>query len=101
MQCPSCRSENREGRRFCAKCGVPLALACPACGFVNDPGDEYCGGCGAHLADAPATEPADTARLDGPSGEDVERRQVTILFADLSGFTKLTSARDPEGGPTA
>ena len=96
MQCPSCRSENREGRRFCAKCGVPLALACPACGFVNDPGDEYCGGCGAHLADAPATEPADTARLDGPSGEDAERRQVTILFADLSGFTKLTSARDPE-----
>jgi tetratricopeptide (TPR) repeat protein len=96
MQCPSCRTENREGCRFCAKCGASLALACPACGFVNEPGDEFCGGCGAHLAGEPTLGNAAAATPDRPAADGAERRQVTILFADLSGFTKLTSARDPE-----
>jgi hypothetical protein len=46
MLCASCRSENREGRRFCSKCGAALAAVCPSCGFTNEPGDEFCGGCG-------------------------------------------------------
>ena len=49
MQCPRCQASNREGRRFCAECAAPLALACPACGFANEPGEKFCGGCAAPL----------------------------------------------------
>ncbi|MGQ0662214.1 MAG: adenylate/guanylate cyclase domain-containing protein [Pseudomonadota bacterium] len=100
MLCPKCSSPNREGRRFCAKCGATLQIACPACGFVNEPTDEFCGGCGAVLAQsatakvqAPETvSPPVTA----PPAAEGERRQVTILFADLSGFTKLSSQQGAE-----
>jgi len=80
MPCPSCGADNRDGRRFCSKCGAALPRACPACGFVNEPDDRFCGGCGGGLADE-----AVAAR---PAGE---RRQATILFADLTGFTRMTS----------
>ena len=49
MLCPRCHTENREGRRFCAKCAAPLAVGCTSCGFTNDPGDEFCGGCAQSL----------------------------------------------------
>lgn len=49
MRCSRCRAENRQGRRFCAKCGAPLAPVCPSCGFSNEPDDEFCGGCGVSL----------------------------------------------------
>ncbi len=49
MLCPSCGYDNREGRRFCSKCGGELATACAACGAANEPGDDYCGGCGKPL----------------------------------------------------
>src|SRR5262249_5025736 len=52
MQGPRCQHENREGRRFCADCAGPLAVACPACGFANEPGEKYCGGCAAPFAAA-------------------------------------------------
>src|SRR6516162_7923615 len=109
MQCPRCQAENREGRRFCAKCAAPLTVACPSCGFSNEPGEDFCGGCGApltvagrpaqprfaspqtytpkHLADKILT--ARTA-LEG------ERKQVTVLFADLKGSLELLADRDPE-----
>jgi hypothetical protein len=51
MHCPRCRAENREGRRFCAKCGASFALAYPAC-FSNEPGEDFCGGCGKALTSA-------------------------------------------------
>jgi class 3 adenylate cyclase/tetratricopeptide (TPR) repeat protein len=83
MICPACQADNREGRRFCARCGASLPAVCAACGFANDARDTFCGGCGAPLSPdaAPAAKPA------APAGE---RRQVTILFADLVGFTRLT-----------
>jgi hypothetical protein len=43
MRCTACQCENREGRRFCAECGAPLALACPSCGFANEAGEKFCG----------------------------------------------------------
>jgi hypothetical protein len=49
MECPRCAVQNREGRRFCAECGAPLALPCPSCGFSNEPGENFCGGCAASL----------------------------------------------------
>jgi class 3 adenylate cyclase/tetratricopeptide (TPR) repeat protein len=88
MICTACGAENRPGRKFCSACGAPLARACPACGAANDPGDRFCGECGAQLDPAPpaaaATEPA------------TERRLVSILFADLVGFTARSEDQDPE-----
>jgi hypothetical protein len=55
MQCAYCHTENRPGCRFCAECGMPLALPCVTCGLVNEPGDKFCGGCGTPLTTAPHT----------------------------------------------
>jgi class 3 adenylate cyclase len=85
MRCEACGSENREGRRYCAQCGAELTLACPACGAANEPGDRFCGACGTAMEAAPAPPAATT-----------ERRMVSVLFADLVGFTALAGARDPE-----
>jgi class 3 adenylate cyclase/tetratricopeptide (TPR) repeat protein len=109
MQCPRCQAENREGRRFCAECGASLALPCAGCGFSNEPGEKFCGGCGVPLTSARRTpEPtasspqsytpphltekilASRAALEG------ERKQVTVLFADLKGSLELLADRDPE-----
>src|SRR3989440_10640525 len=89
MRCPSCGTENREGRKFCAECGSPLAAACPACGAANEPGERFCGECGGALT-AGATPPV--AR-HAPAAE---RRLVSVLFADLVGFTAVSESRDAE-----
>jgi class 3 adenylate cyclase/tetratricopeptide (TPR) repeat protein len=92
MTCPSCGAENREGRKFCAECGGPLSAACPSCGASNEPGERFCGECGAALADAPSP-----AAAPSPAPEPAaERRLVSILFADLVGFTSLSEGRDSE-----
>ena len=108
MFCPGCQAENREGRRFCSRCGAALAAPCPSCGFSNDPGDEFCGGCGQSL---PSIKPT-PAKFQSPesymprhlaeeiltskSALEGERKQVTVLFADLKGSMELLADRDPE-----
>jgi class 3 adenylate cyclase len=84
--CAHCGTENRSGRKFCAECGRPLTASCPACGAANEPGERFCGDCGAPLTAAAAPGPAPVS----------ERRLVSILFADLVGFTTLSESRDPE-----
>ena len=109
MQCPRCHAENREGRRFCGECGLSLALACPSCGFLNEGSEKFCGGCG-----APTTgiTPAPESRFGPPESYtpkhlaekiltsknalEGERKQVTVLFADLKGSMELLADRDPE-----
>jgi class 3 adenylate cyclase/predicted ATPase len=86
MTCSACGTDNEAGRKFCAECGSPLALTCAACGASNGPGAKFCGDCGASLVPAAAPIPAPAA----------ERRLVTVLFADLVGFTSHAEARDPE-----
>jgi len=49
MRCAGCGQENREGRKFCARCGARLAAACPAWGRPNEPGESFCGECGAEI----------------------------------------------------
>ncbi len=92
MTCGSCGGENRAGRRFCSQCGNPLELACPSCGAANEPGDRFCGSCGTALT-------ADTAgparSVSGPAAGS-ERRLVSVLFADLVGFTALSERLDAE-----
>ena len=109
MTCPRCQAENREGRRFCMKCGAALALTCASCGFSNDPGDEFCGGCGVPLRPAATTVQAKSGSpqsytprylaeriLSSKAALEGERKQVTVLFADLKGSMELLSDRDPE-----
>ena len=92
--------------KFCGQCAAPLASACPSCGAANPPGNKFCGQCAAPLAKA--TEP----RFESPesytpkhlakkiltsrSALEGERKQVTVLFADLKGSMELLADRDPE-----
>src|SRR5579872_3398313 len=87
MTCGSCGTENRAGRKFCSTCGSHLAPACPACGAANEVDDAFCGACGAAL-----TANTGVARAEPAA----ERRLVSVLFADLVGFTALSESRDAE-----
>jgi class 3 adenylate cyclase/tetratricopeptide (TPR) repeat protein len=98
MICGNCGTENRPGRKFCAACGAPLAVVCPSCGAANEAGDRFCGECASPLTDAerpgePAVGAVAAATAPGPSAE---RRLVSVLFADLVGFTPFAEERDPE-----
>jgi class 3 adenylate cyclase/tetratricopeptide (TPR) repeat protein len=84
--CPNCSAESPDGAAFCASCGTSLAHSCPNCGADAAPGAAFCASCGTALHE----EAAETAR---PSEE---RRVVSVLFADLAGFTERTERSDPE-----
>jgi class 3 adenylate cyclase/tetratricopeptide (TPR) repeat protein len=114
MHCPHCQHENREGARFCEACGGPLIPACPTCGHRPRPGAAFCDHCGAPLIGTPTavTPPSLAPRLQTPqaytpmhlaekiltsrSALEGERKQVTVLFADLKGSMELLADRDPE-----
>jgi class 3 adenylate cyclase/tetratricopeptide (TPR) repeat protein len=101
MICGSCGTANREGRKFCSECATPLAAACPACGAANERGEKFCGDCAAPL---PGAAPASVAGAgagagwEGPGARPAiaERRLVSVLFADLVGFTPFAEEKDPE-----
>jgi len=106
MTCPGCGFEARADFAFCPKCGRKLPPTCPACGFACTPEFAFCPKCGTPLAAAAATPPPPTAaqqpaqppaRTPAPAaGGDADRRPVTVLFADLAGFTALSERLDPE-----
>jgi class 3 adenylate cyclase/predicted ATPase len=89
VTCAACGNENPAGKRFCGDCGAPLGAACPSCGAENPPDKRFCGDCGTPLGATPPTP----APREAPVAE---RRLVTVLFADLVGFTTLSESRDPE-----
>src|SRR3989338_2168639 len=113
LRCAACQTETRPGGRFCEEGGARLEAACPACGAPVPAGRKFCGACGAPLAGAaaPAAAPA-TERFASPqaytpphlaerilrdrSALSGERKQVPVLFADVSGFTSLSERLDPE-----
>ena len=111
MKCPRCQADNRDGARFCRECGATFAAVCPSCGAKVEPGSKFCDSCGAALAAAP-TPPAAASRFASPeaytpkhlaeriltskSALEGERKQVTVLFADLKGSMELLADRDPE-----
>ncbi len=84
--CPRCGASSAAEARFCGACGAPLAAACLHCGTARLPGLRYCTGCGReHDAEA----------APGASAEG-ERRQATVVFSDLSGYTAWNESTDPE-----
>jgi class 3 adenylate cyclase/tetratricopeptide (TPR) repeat protein len=108
VTCKNCGTENEPGRKFCGECGSPLAAICPNCGASNSPTSKFCGECATPLVagvTAPAiVRPAQTGSpVTVATSESLasaapvaERRLVSILFADLVGFTTLSEGRDAE-----
>jgi class 3 adenylate cyclase len=114
MRCPSCGFENPEGLKFCNECGAPLRMPCAQCGFANRPQAKFCGECGVALlpqAGAPTAPPVAPRPhtplsytpthlaekiLTSKTALEGERKQVTVLFADLKGSMELLADRDPE-----
>jgi class 3 adenylate cyclase/tetratricopeptide (TPR) repeat protein len=93
MACGTCGEQTPAGSRFCIHCGSPAPDVCPSCGHPAVPGGRFCADCGAPLGVALAgagVSQAPTATLVS------ERRLVSVLFADLVGFTTLAEHRDPE-----
>jgi len=87
--CASCGTPNQAGRKFCAQCGANLGTACPSCGTRNPASDRFCGECGTALV-------AGAADAAAPADSGAERRLVSVMFADLVGFTTLAEGRDAE-----
>ncbi len=105
MKCPRCQAENVEGVRFCEDCGARLEATCPSCGQPVGPGKRFCRSCGATLTTAATRLPSPQAYTPKHLAEKIltskgalegERKQVTVLFADLKGSMELLADRDPE-----
>jgi class 3 adenylate cyclase/tetratricopeptide (TPR) repeat protein len=115
MKCPKCQADNPDGAKFCVECGNKLELICPDCGSGNSPNFKFCYNCGTQLAPVSKETPkplspeqkiekiqkylpkgiaekilAQRDRIEG------ERKQVTVMFCDMEGFTGLSEKIDPE-----
>jgi Double zinc ribbon len=108
MPCPRCQRENRPQAKFCEECGAPLARSCGHCGAALSTSAKFCSECGraagvppeseARFASPHAYTPKHLAEriLTSKAALEGERKQVTVLFADLKGSMELLADRDPE-----
>jgi class 3 adenylate cyclase/predicted ATPase len=108
--CPNCGTDNKPGRRFCGGCAAPLAITCPNCGAANEPDMRFCGECATPLVSGATPVGAGAAAVGfrsasgngngtpaaATAGAVSERRLVSVLFADLVGFTPFAEERDAE-----
>ncbi len=115
MKCPKCQFENREVAKFCNECGHKFEVTCPECTASNRVGSKFCDECGHKLTAKPAPPPKDLSfdekinkiqkylpkgltekilsqrdRIEG------ERKNVTVMFCDMEGFTQLVEKLGPE-----
>jgi len=103
MICPQCQAENSLDAIFCDHCGAHLETACPKCGEPNRQGAKFCRSCG-QLINHTAVASPDTyvpkhlaeKILASRQSLEGERKQVTVLFADIRDSMKLIENRDPE-----
>ena len=114
MQCPRCRRENRSGAKFCLECGTKLSLVCAGCSSNLPDGAKFCNECGRPVGADPA--PHAGGKFASPESYtprhlaeriltlkdalEGERKQVTILFADMKGSMEVLADRDPEEAHT-
>lgn len=88
MRCSSCDTDNAPHAKFCVDCGAALGRTCPACSNPNSAAARFCTQCGVGLIEDRVAQSLPTT--------DAELKQITVLFADVSGSTKLIEALDPE-----
>jgi CheY-like chemotaxis protein len=115
MKCSKCQFENPEGMKFCGECGAKMERICPKCNFANPPNFKFCGECGQDLTTPSKPAPNELSldeKIDKiqrylPKGltEKIlsqrdriegERKQVTVMFCDMEGFTQFTEKLGPE-----
>ncbi|HSB78628.1 MAG TPA: adenylate/guanylate cyclase domain-containing protein [Candidatus Methylomirabilis sp.] len=110
MRCPRCQQENSAQAKFCNGCGARLDVSCPRCAQPNPPGSRFCNECGQPIDGAvaqapPPRFPAPETYIPKHLAEKIltskgalegERKQVTVLFADLKGSMELLANQDPE-----
>ena len=108
MKCPRCQYENRSGAKFCEECATPLARTCSNCGSQLSATAKFCPECAHPVAGATPAEarfaspqsytPKHLAEkiLTSKSALEGERKQVTVMFTDVSGFTSMSEGLDPE-----
>ncbi|MBI4766446.1 MAG: zinc ribbon domain-containing protein, partial [Deltaproteobacteria bacterium] len=117
MQCPKCQSENNETAKFCSECGHKFEIKCPSCGHSVMPSAKFCEDCGQPLSGIPASNPTPKdltfdeklakiqKYLPGNITEKIlsqrnriegERKQVSVLFTDMAGYTTMSEKLDAE-----
>ncbi len=116
MKCPKCQFENSGEAKFCNECGNRLEIHCPECGKVNLPNSKFCNECGHTLTVAASPVPKELsfdeklAKIQRYLSKDLtqkilsqkdkiegERKQVTVMFCDMEGFTSITEKLGSEG----
>lgn len=106
MQCPKCSFEISDLAIFCTNCGAQIKLTCPECGAKTKAGATFCSQCGFRIGFQPHPEDASQQKniafpISQPDSkrsqaDPYERRIVTVLFADIAGYTMISEVRDPE-----
>jgi class 3 adenylate cyclase len=109
MKCPKCQFDNREGIKFCEKCGTIMELVCAKCAAKIPPDRQFCGECGHDLSRPEEAPPIDYNQpqsytpkflaekiLTTRSSIEGERKLVTVLFADVANYTSMSANLDPE-----
>ena len=101
MKCSYCATHNRDGRRFCAKCGVMLGWACPRCAFFNYLNEQHCGGCGSLQSDSESSH-APTAASDTPVATASQPTgRNAIIKEEIKSFLKAQAATPVQSGRQA
>jgi adenylate cyclase len=116
LNCVGCGFVIQAGFAFCPKCGARQPARCAGCGYACPPDFAFCPKCGQKqgatpqpIEGSPAAPPSPPASpepfrpvsaaplptIPALTGE-ADRRTITVLFADLSGFTTLSKRLDPE-----
>lgn len=109
MQCPKCQTDNPGAAKFCIECASPLEIQCPQCGVTNPARAKFCMECAHSLkakTETPPTNQTDpkvhSSEIGKQTSKDAnqfpigERKHITVLFSDLSGYTAMSEKLDPE-----